>query len=485
MTTQRHSFVAKMPNEPGALHKAAEVLKRHDGNIERIQYDLRIDPNTVFFELTAEDECMEAALAELDGMGYLRKTIPIPAYLKFDVTLPNRPGALFELLEKMTASGSNIAFLDYDETVPRGGPLRVAVVLDDGSAASELLDMLKSSYPLDILEHSDVDPELDGTLFYVRFAHDVRGIVPDVDEGFLMRFLNDSNHITQELTRRGEDPRAVLKSIIDSGRMLRESVSHGCCQTDSFSIPGGLLHCIQFPCGGNAYVIDAESKILIDTGFGVYREYLTRELEALGCPLDELDAVLITHGDADHCGSSACMPVPVHMTEEAWEITRRNDRAYGSEVEGDLLESFYTRMINLFSDFRPVDKPILLQGGKGECHGLEVQDELCISGTRVLVLKGLGGHQEGQVFYLIPEKSLLFTGDSLINFDSLTTYRKDYMTLAKVLMTTVNVHSDKAREEREALLGLIHSYDDELMICPGHGSVSEMRGGRLVQRKLS
>lgn len=46
----KYSFIARMPNEPGALHRAAEIIKSYSGNINRIQYDRRIDPATVFLK---------------------------------------------------------------------------------------------------------------------------------------------------------------------------------------------------------------------------------------------------------------------------------------------------------------------------------------------------------------------------------------------------------------------------------------------------
>ncbi len=46
---EQFSFIACMPDKPGALHRAAEIITRHRGNINRIQYDRRIDPQTVFF----------------------------------------------------------------------------------------------------------------------------------------------------------------------------------------------------------------------------------------------------------------------------------------------------------------------------------------------------------------------------------------------------------------------------------------------------
>ena len=71
----KYSFIARMPNDPGALHTAAAVVTREQGNINRVQFDQRIDPHTVFFEVTCPEASyarIEAGLAEL---GYLQDTL--------------------------------------------------------------------------------------------------------------------------------------------------------------------------------------------------------------------------------------------------------------------------------------------------------------------------------------------------------------------------------------------------------------------------
>jgi len=112
---------------------------------------------------------------------------------------------------------------------------------------------------------------------------------------------------------------------------------------------------------------------------------------------------------------------------------------------------------------------------------------LDLAGMRCEVLEGFGGHTTGQVFYFLPDELVLFTGDSLINFDSLTEDRRDFATLAKNLMTTVNVDSVKASKERKALLHLIEEEESvrtdgrKCLVCGGHGAVSILLDGKLVQ----
>ena len=50
------SFIARMPDNPGALHRAAEIIKEHGGNIHRVDDDRRIPSHVVFFQVEAKDE---------------------------------------------------------------------------------------------------------------------------------------------------------------------------------------------------------------------------------------------------------------------------------------------------------------------------------------------------------------------------------------------------------------------------------------------
>jgi hypothetical protein len=103
-------------------------------------------------------------------------------------------------------------------------------------------------------------------------------------------------------------------------------------------------------------------------------------------------------------------------------------------------------------------------------------------------LAGLGGYMHGEVFYLCPEEGLIFPEDAVINFKSLSSDRKEYNLLADYLMTSVNVDSKLALEERNALHSLISEIDERLtgkgkkcLICCGHGSVSVLEDGKLIE----
>jgi glyoxylase-like metal-dependent hydrolase (beta-lactamase superfamily II) len=490
MEVTRYYFVASMPNEPGALHRGAEIVQRYEGNIGRIHYDRRIDPNTVFFEVACPEERYREITAELDAIGYLRSSLAEPAYLRFDVRLPDRPGALLDLLDHISASRSNIAFLDFDSAQGKDA-LSVGLTLEDSSRADDLLRAIRSKYPLEIVEHSTTGDELDDTVFYLRFAQELRSIIPDIDQGFLLALLSDINHIVQSLHRMQQDPRGVFDSILQTARTLRETTgTNFYAHVQKVALRDGWeLICIQPPCGGNVFILNGkEGGMMIDSGYGIYHQDLLRTMQMLEVRPEDLRDILITHADADHCGGAGMFDRPSYLSKETAEIIDRSDRAYGSRSQGSILEKVYTKLIDIFSDFNPPTMSMRIKGeGYAEMGGFRVLERLNLLGLEVTVLGSLGGHQAGLVFYYIERLGIIFTADCLFNFDSLTEERRRYNMFAKVLMTSVNVDSERAREERDRLCALVSELDgslkeegEALLICGGHGAMSILDDGVLV-----
>jgi glyoxylase-like metal-dependent hydrolase (beta-lactamase superfamily II) len=291
---------------------------------------------------------------------------------------------------------------------------------------------------------------------------------------------------------RGESPKEVFESILTTGNSLKNtSGEHFYADVQHIVVSSSLdLYCFQPPCGGSIYLFSSpDEQVIVDTGYGIYYE----NVQDMFCAYNlltpgKLSRIIVTHGDADHCGATGFYQVPTLMHKGTQKIIKTANRAYGSRSEESILEEVYTKIIGLFSRFNPPGNVILLGEGQGERIGLfPVIDRVTIGGLGFQVLEGLGGHQYGQVYLFNEEEGLIFTADTVIDFEHLTRERAEYSSLAAFLVTSVNVDSDIAKRERKSLFEIIAKTNQQLekqgkscMICGGHGPVSILSGGKLV-----
>ena len=79
------------------------------------------------------------------------------------------------------------------------------------------------------------------------------------------------------------------------------------------------LHCFQPPCGGSLFVISTRTKVMIDTGYGIYHDAVMTMLSHYGlCDEKTISRIIVTHADADHCGASRVLSRPgVHARRHA------------------------------------------------------------------------------------------------------------------------------------------------------------------------
>ncbi len=488
---EKKYFIVQVPDEPGALHKAARIAKQYQANINRIHYNRKIDVNTVFFDITTSNKHYEKMQHDLKELGYLQTSLNPVGFLKFNLYLPHRTGALFEFLNYLTFAQANIGFLDFDDETTTTPKLTVSLTLEKSSRINDLLNRLKTQYPLEILEYNEEYSDLDDTIFYIVFAQKLREILGMAANEFLMKLLKDINHIVQELTRIGEEPRDIFDSVLLTGKTLKNNTGEAFyANVQRISLKGDVeLFCFQPPCGGNIFVLkNATEMFLIDTGYGIYHFDVQMMLQKYGLgDMDKLKKIFITHADADHSGAAGYYDVKSFMHPGTWEIIKKANRAYGSVSETSILEEVYTKLINLFSNFNPPDYVKLISDKKyGERNIFPILDKFKIGDLEFEVLESLGGHLYGQIYLLCPEKGVLFPADSLINFQSLSKDRKKFNLLAKNLMTSVNVDGKLATEERKALIELVNELDQKLsgknrkcLICGGHGAISVLSGDKL------
>jgi glyoxylase-like metal-dependent hydrolase (beta-lactamase superfamily II) len=489
---KKYSFIARMPNEPGALHTAAEVIMHEGGNINRIHFDQRIDPQTVFFEVTCTEASYTRIREGLARLGYLQDTLGPLHVLKFSLFLPHEPGALFAFLNHTTGFHANISSIDFDDLGSHPDRVTITLSLGKHEEAEWLLDSLKSHYRIEILEYDSTGEKLDDTVFYLRFAQQIREITGSTGDPFLFSFLTDINHAVQELMNLGEDPKKIFESILLTGRTLKNTTAERFFADIQIIplAPDSTLVCIQPPCGGNIYLIETrDGCTMIDTGYGIYARDIAILIGNLfpRCK-GRISHLIITHADADHCGAGGVYGVPAELHPGTMDIIRAANRAHGSRSETLVLEEIYTGMINMFSDFRPPEEVSLFPIDPiGERGGFPVLAKTGIGAYEFEVLEGLGGHLHGQVYLYCHALGLLFTADTIINLGHLSPARAAYNSLAVILVTSVNVDRELAKTERDRLLNIARTGTGSFsqgrtgcLLCCGHGPVSVLSGETLV-----
>ncbi len=191
---------------------------------------------------------------------------------------------------------------------------------------------------------------------------------------------------------------------------------------------------------------------MIDTGYGLYHDDITRMLNYIQPELKKKRKHLfISHADADHCGGGGYYSVQPVMHNTTLEIIQKGNRAIGSVTENSILEEVYTTLIAEFSGWNPPQSAdtscFTVKPGDAEFAGkFPLAGWMKRCGLEFKILESHGGHQQGQLFLLVESEGLLFTFDSLLNLKSISKDRTDYNMFADYLMTTVNVDSDLAKK---------------------------------------
>ncbi len=202
------------------------------------------------------------------------------------------------------------------------------------------------------------------------------------------------------------------------------------------------------------YLVADESGVtLIDAGVaGLWREFVA-ELAAMGRSLDDVRAVLLTHGDEDHIGFAERLRrdhgVPV-MVHEADAGRARGEgkpaTGWGEFRLGPLLQFLWYAARS---------------GGLRTTYLTEVEtftagQELPVPGTPVVI--PLPGHSPGSVGFHVPGLGALFVGDAL--------------TTRHVLTGVTGPGSAPFTDDPAAALASLSRLEgvDARWVLPGHGA---------------
>jgi len=171
----------------------------------------------------------------------------------------------------------------------------------------------------------------------------------------------------------------------------------------------------------NGYLLGKGPLTLIDTGpkFSGGLEIIRNHVEELGCRLQDIDRVIITHGHMDHFGlvgmiqEAAGKPIDCYIhSQDSRRVTGRQEDQWDEESERfmamvDMPASQVSKIRDRFDFFKAlydtIEEPYLMEEG----------DEFKGEGYRLSVIH-TPGHSPGNCCLYESRQKILFSGDHII-----------------------------------------------------------------------
>lgn len=217
-----------------------------------------------------------------------------------------------------------------------------------------------------------------------------------------------------------------------------------------------------YRCGSsriNWYLIEEDERVtVVDAGLPDHWDILLETVNSLGYDIDDIDALVLTHAHSDHIGfaerlrDEAAVPVFVHEADAAMA---RGDG--GGAPMGKMLKNVWRGAV--------VGLLIEISRGGGlstppltEVETFDDQEELDVPGKPRVI--HTPGHSEGSCVLYLPDRNVLFSGDTLATVDIVTGRAN-----GPQLMSLFTGDEYRAATSLDSLDGI-----GEVTLLPGHGS---------------
>lgn len=197
----------------------------------------------------------------------------------------------------------------------------------------------------------------------------------------------------------------------------------------------------------NWYLVEDQGRFTaIDAGMPGFKRSLDADLASVGASLADIEAVILTHSDADHIGLAGTLQaggarVLIHSADAA---TLRKPGPKGGDASpihilAELRRPSFWRFIVSF-----------MAGGAGRLQGVEGAETFEAGATldvpgRPLVI-ATPGHTPGHCAFFVEAASALFVGDAMCSLNPVTGGRGP-----QLMPRAMNVSNVQARESLDAL----------------------------------
>jgi len=507
-------LVLYVPDKPGILAALAGLFGKHGTNITLFHYNRSEHAHRVVLEATSPDPGgFEGIVDELRSEGLYDESLAQPrlnldltdarSILRMDVRLEHRPGTLGKFAAVLRGHEANVIQMEYNEAVsPESAQFSIAT-RHPGEVDVLLKDMNERGYVYSLIYKGADQKEVEdviGLNLAERFFFKVKKLLPTEDFECLVRLVNSSKRLSDTLARFAREAGKDLETGVvftnvlafASASLAKSGSGFTCTKLRGVDRMGLQLHGFRLPTGGNIYVIESGTElVMVDGSYGLNYAGVKAMLRENGIDPARIERVYLTHADADHAGMSGHFAreygskVFLHRTAKG-TITNEN-RAWGSSTPFISLNGLFTVLVNGFTHASyPEDCMEFRSTEKGRMGGFPVIDEFEVGHHGFLVLESLGGHVPGQTFFVSPHTGILFTADYLLNLESLSAEERKVLDYPKFMMVSTNVDSALFRREMEMLSSLAGDIDTHVcesgyhvLIAPGHGDIYGLGGFRL------
>lgn len=214
------SFMTNMPDQCGAFLAASRIIERHQGNIVRVSYNKAVDAHALFLDVEADDAVLSAIEGELNQAGFL-KSVPHAKIILAQFDVPDHPGAVVPILEVLNRHHVNISYISSQSNDSGHASLKMGLYIEEPGVMDTLLRELSALCPVQILSYDSGEKKLDTTVFYLRFASEIRRLLRLTQEQ-TNEFTYYANLIMQELDERNEPPSKTFEYINRFARFVAE-----------------------------------------------------------------------------------------------------------------------------------------------------------------------------------------------------------------------------------------------------------------------
>ena len=480
----KKTFITHLPDRAGAFLAASRVISGEGANIARVSYNKAVDIHTLFLDVAGTEEQLDRVAEALTGLGYIQDGRGETRVMLVCFTLRDVPGAVLPILELVRRYDFNISYISSQGDGTGTQDFKMGLLVEDASAVKRFLDEAARLCPVRVIEYDESERVLDNTVFYIGFVNQVsQKLRLSYDQAREVMF--QSNLIMQALEERQEPPTRAFEYInryVDAlvacrGERFQPRVSR-------FALSDGFeLTCVEPDCGSDTWILRKDDALLfIDTGFASCAGEMSALLHRLFPDFDRCGRVaVVTHPDIDHCGLLGWFD-RVYVTRDAQEHFRRENAGEPNFRELNPRHAPYVRLTRIFSGYTPprLDTLQVVDGAADDGEPICYCGSIDFRGRKLDFYRGNGGHAVGECAIVDEVDRLVFSGDIMVNIDGYTPPQAAFNRLAPYLMTSVNLDSRKAVQERVCLK---KRFDPaRYRYCCGHGRILLPEGDPLAEQ---